>query len=257
MGKKPIITLRLLACLCLLAVLPGCKEYRAKYEKTEHLMVPVADAFELHLETAVGAITVTGADVADCNVTAQIKVKAETEEEARRLAGQVKIEARPSDGRLHIKVAKPKTLKKRPLEAKMEVVVPRQLKLECSVNVGSVTIADMNDAIKVSGNVGSIACKGVNGDITVSSNVSSVDVAYAQTARPDRSIAITTNVGSIDLVAPPGWSAQVNAATNVGSVKTDRPIAVKGKVGKSLQGTAGSGEGEVHLKTNVGSIHIK
>lgn len=91
----------------------------------------------------------------------------------------------------------------------------------------------------------------------MTSNVSSVDVSYAQTARADCSIGITTNVGSIDLVAPAQRSAQVNAAANIGSVKTDRPITVVGKVGKSVNGTVGSVEGKVRLRTNVGSIHIK
>ena len=255
--KKLHMNLLLLVCLCTLAVLSGCREYRAKYERTEHAVIPVADAIELCVETAVGAITVTGADVVDCNVTAEISVKAETEEEARKLAEQVKIEAKPSGDKLRIKVSKPAALKKRPLEVKLKIIAPRQLKLDCSVNVGSVSISDMSDSIKVSGNVGSISCKQVSGDILVTSNVSSVDVAYVNTAPAACSIGIATNVGSIDLVAPLQWSAQVSAATNIGSVKTDRPIAVVGKVGKSINGTVGSGEGKVRLRTNVGSIHIR
>jgi DUF4097 and DUF4098 domain-containing protein YvlB len=257
MTKNISVNAYLVFCLCTLAVFSGCREYRAKYEKTEYAVVPVADAVELSIETGVGAITVTGADVVDCSVTAEITVKAETEEEARRLAEQVKIEAKVSGDKLRIKVSKPAALKKRPLEAKLKIVAPRQLKLDCSINVGSVSVSGMNDSIKVSGNVGSISCRQVNGDIAVTSNVSSVDVEYVNTARAACSIDITTNVGSIDLVAPPQWSAQVSASTNVGSVKTDRPIAVVGKVGKSINGTVGSGEGKVRLKTNVGSIHIR
>ncbi len=68
---------------------------------------------------------------------------------------------------------------------------------------------------------------------------------------------ITTNVGSIEFAAPAQLSAQVNASTNVGSVKTDKPITVVGKVGKSINGTIGAGEGKIRLETNVGSIHIK
>ncbi len=255
--KKLHMKLLLTVCLCTLMILSSCREYKAKHEKTEKAVVSVADAVELSIETGVGAITVTGADVVDCNVTAEITVKAETEEEAQKLAEQVKIEAKASGDKLRIKVSKPAGLKKRPLEVKFKIVAPRQLKLDCSINVGGVSVSDMNESIKVSGNVGSISCKQVNGDIAVTSNVSSVDVAYAQTAPAACNIDITTNVGSIDLVAPPQWSAQVNAATNVGSVKTDRPIAVLGKVGKSIKGTVGSGEGKVRLKTNVGSIHIK
>ena len=44
---------------------------------------------------------------------------------------------------------------------------------------------------------------------------------------------------------------------SVGSIKTGRPITVLGKVGRTLKGTIGSGQAEVRLKTNVGSIEIK
>jgi hypothetical protein len=244
-------------CICTLTAVSGCREYRAKYEKTETARVPVAEAIALSVETGVGAITVTGADVVDCNVTAEIRVKAETEEEARKLAEQVKIETKLVGDKLHISASKPKGLKKRPLEVKFKILAPKQLKLDCSINVGSISISDMNDTIKVSGNVGSISCQQVGGDIAVTSNVSSVDIAYASTARAACNTDITTNVGSIDFTVPPQWSAQVSATTNVGAVKTDKPIAVQGKLGKSIKGTVGAGEGRVRLKTNVGSIHIK
>jgi len=52
---------------------------------------------------------------------------------------------------------------------------------------------------------------------------------------------------------------------SVGSIKTGRPITILprgqrselGKVGRTLKGTIGSGQAEVRLKTNVGSIEIK
>ena len=243
--------------MCAAMALSGCGDYKAKYEKTGSMVVPVAEAVELCVETGVGSITITGDDVTDCNVIADITVKAETEEKARELAEKVKVEAKTSGDKLSVKVSMPEDLKKRPLEVKFNIVAPKQLKLVCSINVGNVSISDMNDQIKVSGNVGSIFCKQVAGDIDVTSNVGSVEVEYGDAAPAALNIDITTNVGSIELVAPPQFSARVSASTNVGSVKTDKPITVVGKVGKSINGTIGSGEGKVRLKTNVGSIQIK
>ena len=266
MKKHLLINSCLVVCLCALMVSSGCRdfntnygktEYRAKHERTENVAVPVAEAGELCVETGVGSITVTGADVAGCNITAEIIVKAETEEDARELAEQVKIEAKPSGDKLNVKVSKPAELKKRSLEVKFKIVAPKRLKLDCSVNVGNVTISEMNDRIKVSGNVGSIFCRQVVGDIDLTSNVGSVKVEYADAAAAACNAAITTNVGSIEFAAPAQLSAQVSASTNVGSVKTDKPITVVGKIGKSVNGTIGAAEGKVRLKTNVGSIHIK
>jgi len=259
MKKHLLINSYLAVCLCALTVFSGCGDsnYRAKYARTVSMSVPVGQAAELCVETAVGSITVTGADVADCNITAEITVKAETQDEARKLAGQVRIEAKPFGDKLSVKVSKPAELKKRSLEVKFKIVAPRQLKLDCSINVGSVNVSDMNDRIKVSGNVGSVFCRRVVGDIDVTSNVGSVEVDYAEAAAAACNATITTDVGSIEFTAPAQLSAQVNASTSVGSVKTYKPITVVGKVGKSITGTIGAGEGKVRLETNVGSIHIK
>jgi hypothetical protein len=263
MKKHLLVNSWLVVCLCALMVFSGClvssgcSDFKAKYGRTVNVSVPVGQAGELCVETGVGSITVTGADVTDCNITAEITVKAQTQEEARKLAEQVEIEAKPSADKLNVKVSKPVELKKRFLEVKFKIVAPKQLKLDCSVNVGSVNVSDMNDRIKVSANVGSVFCRKVVGDIDVTSNVGSVEVEYSEAAAPACNAAITTNVGSIEFAAPAQLSAQVSASTNVGSVKTGKPITVVGKVGKSVNGTIGAGEGKVRLKTNVGSINIK
>ena len=55
----------------------------------------------------------------------------------------------------------------------------------------------------------------------------------------------------------PDLSAVVEASTNDGSLHLHLPITAEGKVGKSLRGTTGNGEGRVTLKTHDGSITIK
>ncbi len=256
MNKYLVVNSYLAVFLCTLMAFSGCGDLKAKYEKTENVLVPVGEAAELSVETNIGSITVTGADVNDCNITAEITVKARTQEEARKLAEGVKIEAKPSGDKLSVKVSKPAELKKRSLAVNFKITAPKQLKLDCSTNVGTLNISSMNDRISASTNVGSIFCKEVVKDIDLTSNVGSIEVSCAETAEAARNASITTNVGSIEFTAPAQLSAQVDASTNVGSVSTAKPITIVGKVGKSLKGTIGAGEGKVRLKTNVGSIKI-
>jgi len=68
---------------------------------------------------------------------------------------------------------------------------------------------------------------------------------------------VSTSDGSITFDAPSGLSAVVQASTNDGSIHTSLPLTVEGKVGKSLRGTAGDGQGKITLKTHDGSITIK
>jgi hypothetical protein len=251
----------LVVCLCSLTLFPGCKDadslFKAKYERTEHLSPAITDVAELGIETDVGSITVTGADVADCNITAEITVKARTQEKARALAEETKIELERSGDKLSIKAVKPAGLKKRSLVVDFKIIAPKRLKLDCSTHVGAVKVSDISGRIEASANVGSVICRRVVADLNAKSNVGSIEVEYADTAPAACNAEMTTNVGSIEFAAPPQLSAQVNASTNIGSIKTAKPITVVGKVGKSMKGTIGSGEGKVRLTTNIGSIEIK
>ncbi len=260
MRKRFLINLCFVISLCLLTVFSGCKDsdslFRAKHQRTEHTSVPIAGVAGLNVETDVGSITVTGADVTDCNITAEITVKAQTKEKAQKLAEEVKIELESSSDTLTIKMVKPAELKKQSLVVDFKIIAPRYMKLDCSTGVGNVTVSEIEGRIEASVNVGSIVCHMVVAELDLSSNVGSVKVKYADTAPAACNANITTNVGSIEFTAPPELSAQVSASTNIGSVKTARPITVVGKVGKSIKGTIGSGEGKVLLKTNIGSIEI-
>ena len=247
--------------ICLLMALSSCKDsgglFRAKYQRTERASAPITSQTELNVESDVGSITVTGADVTDCNITAEITVKARTKETAQKLAEEVKMEFQSSGDTLTIKTLRPDELKKKSLIVDFIITAPKHMRLDCSTGVGSVTVSDIEGRIEASVNVGSIACKMVVGELVLSSNVGSVTVKYTDAAPAACKANITTNVGSIDFKAPAQFSAQVHASTNIGSVNTARPITVVGKVSKSIKGTIGSGEGKVLLKTNVGSVAIK
>ena len=63
---------------------------------------------------------------------------------------------------------------------------------------------------------------------------------------------------SIELETPPELSARVEVSTHNGSIKTDLPITVTGKLSRRrLTGPIGSGEGELYLETHNGSIRIR
>jgi DUF4097 and DUF4098 domain-containing protein YvlB len=85
----------------------------------------------------------------------------------------------------------------------------------------------------------------------------SIQIEYAPDAPKAIQATATTSSGGIMFVAPPGLSAVVEAITSDGSIHTDLPITVRGKVGKTMNGTTGGGEGRVYLKTGDGSITIR
>ena len=84
-----------------------------------------------------------------------------------------------------------------------------------------------------------------------------IHIEYAPDAPKAIEINATASDGSITLVTPPGLSAAIDAGTSDGSIHTDLPVTIRGKVGKSLHGTIGGGEGRVYLRTQDGSITIR
>jgi hypothetical protein len=131
--------------------------------------------------------------------------------------------------------------------------------LECHTSDGRIQFSDVA--------AGSLMADSSDGSITIellradSTDVHAIDGAIRIEFTPDApkalNVSATASDGSITLVTPPGVSAAIDASTSDGSIHTDLPITVRGKVGKSLQGAIGDGEGRIHLRTSDGSITIR
>ncbi len=260
--KDSFIRISLACLLCFLTTVTGCCINidfwpRAKYERTDELNAPLATGSILALENSVGSITIEGLDVNECNVIATISVKAPTDEEAEELAEQIKIELDRDGNTLTVRTEKPRTKKRRSISISFDITVPEQTVLELGSDVGKIRVSNITEKIKAKTDVGQITCKEISGDIDLKVDVGTIKVVYSKSAPAACNANITTNVGGIDLTTPPNFSAAVDADTDVGSIRTDLPLTVKGKIGKSLHGTIGSGEGKLYLRTDVGSIRIR
>lgn len=254
----------------------GCCSMQAKYERTVELSAPLSPGSAFEAQTHNGSIKINGADVTDCNMTATIVARAATDEEARELAEKVKVTLVPSGNRLITRIDKPTRLINKSVSVSLDVEVPNQTDLKLVTHNGSVKISDIKgrlDAATHNGKVtcerisgttafkthnGSITCGEISGSTQLKSHNGSIKAFYTDTAPSVCDISIVAYNGGIELKTPPGYSAQVDASTHNGSINTDLPITVTGKVSKSkLTGTIGAGEGQLHLETHNGSIRIR
>lgn len=267
---------------------------RAKYEMTVQLSEPLASGGQFATKTHNGGIKVTGGETEKCDITAKITAKADTEEDAKKLAEQVKIIFERSGDKLTAKVVKPKVIDNKYVGVSFNITLPKQTSLELVTHNGAVIIKEIDGDIEarthngavyaggvkgdllltthngeircdgVLGDVklqthnGGINCQGVTGNVELSTHNGGAEVVYSADAGPAVNASLTTHNGSIKFKAPQGLSAKVEASTHNGSVHTDIPITVVGKISKNkLNGTIGSGEGKLYLKTHNGSIKIK
>jgi len=353
MNKKNWITLSFGLFICSLLIVTGCDIEKAEYQRTENLSVPLAPGSNLVALTSLGSITVTGADVAECNVIAIISAGASNEEEAQEIAEKVKIETELVEKTLTVKAKKPQIKKEYSIGVSYEIIVPKQTNVECSSSFGKIKLANIYGNAKgktSSGSItaenikgsaaldtsfGSINCNNISGGdielktssgkigitkaafgncsahtsfgsvtsseltgksltlksnsgninlteassetadiftsfgritcrritsavLTARSNSGNIDIACSDSAPAEINANVVTSFGSIDFVAPPGFSGQVELATSFGSVNTNLPITITGEVSKKkLTGKIGEGKGKLHLETKSGSIKIK
>ena len=285
--------------LCLLIVAAGwsCTEGcvpKAKYERIVHLSAPLPAGSLFEAQTHNGYITITGADVADCNLTATITARANTEENAQKLAEEVKVELISSGNKLIAKIEKPVLARGESICVSFDVTVPNQTSADLTTHNGALKIKNLTGQLngtmhngevvaekisgtaklkthngkiackEVAGNTqlqthnGSVICEEASGDIKLQTHNGSANASYSTAAPPICNVSIVTHNGNISLTAPPNFSAKVEASTHNGSIDTDLPITVTEEVTKrKLTGTIGTGQGELYLETHNGSINIK
>jgi len=281
MKKSHFSKIPLVCCLSILLLLAGsCINMgcamRAKYQMTEQLTAPLSAGSTFVAVTHNGSITVEGADVSDCSMTATIVGQAATEEEAREIAEKTKVTLQPSGNTLTAKIDKPTLGFNQSVSVSLDVTVPNKTNLKLTTHNGAVEITNIEgtmDATTHNGKVaatdvngsatfethnGSVACRGIAGDAELKTHNGSVKAYYSENAQSICDISIVTYNGSIEFTGPPNFSGLVEASTRNGSVHTEVPITISGKISKSeIRGTIGTGDGKLHLETHNGSIRIK
>ncbi|MEN6335033.1 MAG: DUF4097 family beta strand repeat-containing protein [Phycisphaerales bacterium] len=177
--------------------------------------------------------------------------------EVRDIEGDTRL--RTSDGKIRCERLKAGTLDCRTSDGPIEISDATAGSLTADASDGSITMENVRaDAATVRTIDGAIRWRdAVAARIDCHSSDGSIDVEYGPDGPKAPDVSITASEGGVSLVTPPEVSAQVDAATNDGSIHTDLPITIQGKVGKSLRGRIGDGEGRIYLRTGDGSITIR
>lgn len=169
------------------------------------------------------------------------------------------IDAKTSDGSIQCARIEAETLDLHTSDGSIKLEEAETTSCTAHTFDGSITLADVrSESIALHTSDGGIRCKGIAASrLECRTSDGSVHIECAADAPNAIAATVSTSDGSITFTAPSGLSAIVEASTNDGSIHTALPITVEGKVGKSLRGTIGNGEGRLVLKTHDGSITIR
>jgi len=238
-------------------ILTGC-DLKEKYERTVDLPLAINAGRKLVVHTEVGSIKVTGSNTPQSGIKVKITGKGDTIEKAQEVAQNINITVKDDNNNVYIKINKPLEVKSSWYSMDYTIEVPENISLEYKTNVGSATVSNIKGDITASCDVGSITCENAWGKVNLNADVGNISLAYAEDANSQVNAEMSVDVGSIHFKGPKNISAKLDVSTDVGSIHSDLPIAVTGNIcSKRLNGTVGQGQGNVRLKTDVGSIDIK
>ncbi len=235
--KKYSTVLTLGFYLCSLLIITGCDIHigdwsRAKYERTVQQQAPLAPGSTVIAKTRFGSVTITGADVTDCNVVAQIRVQAPTEEEAREIAEQVEIKLELVGQTLTVKAEKPPKKRRRSISISYNITVPKQTNVECGSSYGAIKLSNIDGDVKGKTSSGSISAENIQGSAQLETSYGPVTCKNIT----GDNIQLESSSGSIRAENVVG---SVNLNTSYGSITCD-----------DISG------GDVKLKTSSGNIKL-
>jgi hypothetical protein len=281
--KKTYSTKELLACLFCIPILllyfcsySGSFANKSKSERIVELKAPLAEGSLFEARTHNGSITINGADVNDCIITATIVAYAPTKESAKKLAEEIKIELQPSGNKLITKIDKPDFMRNRSVSVNLDITIPNRTDLELATHNGpvkvtnikgnisnethngAITVSQVAGIIKLKTHNGSIICKEISSNTQIRTHNGRVEVSCSETASPICDVSIISHNGSIYFASPPDLSAEADISTHNGRINSSLPILLKGEIrDNKIKGTIGKGEGKLYVETHNGSIEVK
>ena len=192
------------------------------------------------------------------NIEGQIDTKtSDGSIQAEQIKGDTRLKT--SDGRIECARIEAGTLDLNTSDGSIKLEDVTSTSCSARTSDGSITLGSVHgENLALHTSDGGIRCRGIDASqLNCRTSDGSVHIEYTADAPGVIHATVTTSDGSITFAAPPGLSAVVEASTSDGSIHTNLPITIEGKVGKSLNGTIGAGEGRLILKTHDGSITIK
>jgi len=238
--KSGMFTRILLYCLlCPLIVVAGCyiqvrgySSPRARYERTVQLSRPMSAGTLFAAKSNDGWITVTGGEVTDCNVTATIIARADSDEKARTIAEKTKVKLEQFGSKLTVKLEKPILMMNQSVDIQVEAMVLKNCDVELSTNDGDITIENIDGDIDIKTDDGSVSLARIAGEIKIRSNDGSINVqefnsdvnlqraGWIDIQTDDGSVTMSRVVGDIKVRSNDG-STRVEEVTGDVNIQSD------------------------------------
>jgi hypothetical protein len=225
---------------------------RATHCEVREHTVRATGSFEVNARPN-GGISVQAWDGSEVLVRARLQAHAESDGEARRLAGEVEVRVAPGSATAN----GPRARGREGWSVSFDVFVPRDTHLTLESTNGGIDVSSVHGRHVMSTTNGGIAMRGVAGDIRGHTTNGGITVHLTGRGFSGEGLDLRTTNGGITLQVPEGFSAQLEASTVNGGIDTQIPMTVQGRIGRSVSAQLGSGGPPVRLRTTNGGITIR
>jgi DUF4097 and DUF4098 domain-containing protein YvlB len=199
-----------------------------------------------------GGISIRGWDRPEVFMRARIMAHADTEAEARRIATSVRIDTAGGT----IRADGPRGDRDSNWSVNIELQVPRNAILTLNTKNGGISIRDFRGQAKLETTNGGVSLSDVNGDIRGTTRNGGLSVNLTGDHWDGQGLDVETHNGGIKMTVPDNYSAALETSTINGRINVDFPVTVRGRIGRELNTTLGSGGAKIRVVTTNGGVTI-
>ncbi len=122
---------------------------------------------------------------------------------------------------------------------------------------GSVDLTDVSGKLQAQTGDGRVRLRGRFTDLEARTGDGSMEIVVEPGSQMNSAWSLRTGDGAIQLSLPDDFSAELDVHTNDGSISTELPITISGKLGNTLRGQLRQGGRLLTVRTGDGSITLR
>jgi DUF4097 and DUF4098 domain-containing protein YvlB len=188
------------------------------------------------IRNQLGRIVLRPSKDGKCDARAVIRGKAQTGDEARAKVEQVSMNIDASDKRYYLRPVTRDGGQWEDLTVDLFITIPPGIEPDVETKMGRIDLYDLKGKTKVATDMGAIKAVNSTGDLN-----------------------LFTKMGAIEFIAPKNLSAKLSVLTKMGSIKSDLPLEIQKSdmFQKRAQATLGTGQANIRMITNMGSVKLR
>lgn len=202
-----------------------------------------------------GAVSVEGWDSDSIEVHARIQTQAGSQDEADRIAGQIKVVTAGST----IRGEGPEAGRHQSWSLSFVVLAPRRSDLQLDTDNGPIAVRDVTGRMALTAHNGPVSLRGVAGDVRARTTNGPLDIELTGARWEGAGLDAETTNGPVSLAIPESYSAQLEFGTVNGPMTVGFPLTVtiEGRVGRRIVTKLGAGGAPIRAVTTNGPVELQ